>query len=57
MKRGEIIVPPPDLSRLRERVRKELFSLPRALADLSPGSEPSYPVKLSTALKKLMGVE
>lgn len=51
---GERLIPPLDLARRREEVRKTLFSLPAALADLTPDEAPSYPVEYSPSLWALV---
>ncbi len=54
MEKGRPKTAAPDLAKLREEVRQRIFSLPDELADLSPDPAPTYPVKLSRALKELI---
>ncbi|MCX7750569.1 MAG: nicotinate phosphoribosyltransferase [Candidatus Bipolaricaulota bacterium] len=51
---GRRLVPPLDLPRRREEVRRALFSLPPELADLAPEGAPSYPVAYAPALASLV---
>lgn len=50
MAEGKRVVPPLDLPRRREEVRRALFSLPPQLADLAPDPTPRYPVVYSPTL-------
>ncbi len=53
---GERLWPKPDLAKIREKVRKTLFSLPEELSDLAPCETPTYPVRLSPSLEALVEV-
>lgn len=53
MEGGRRVAGPPDLAQRRSVVREALFSLPPALADLSPVADPHYPVELSPRLGAL----
>jgi len=54
MARGERLLPPLDLAKRREEVRREIFSLPDELKDLTPDESPAYPVEYSPSLTALV---
>lgn len=54
MQGGKRISPPQDLHQLREQVRHTLLELPPELALIQKEPQPSYPVRLSASLAKVL---